>query len=236
MSLQSNVRSVISMSRLAVLAGVSVLSVTAGADEAYQDFLEKPDADTAFQYIHQVAIHPRCANCHGVVDDKGSFFPTVGEMREPHPMNITIANNVVLIEDGETFKQVDGVVLSCRSCHQDTNGDKEGMPPGNATPAMPGFVWHMPQATMTIPEGITAQSLCEKWLDPAHNSSHLAFRGGKDDLKTFKKEFHEHHVTLDPLVAWSWSPGPGLEKAPGQRQDFIRAVGVWIDAGAPCPE
>ena len=89
---------------------------------------------------------------------------------------------------------------------------------------------------MIIPEGITVEQLCNKWLDPEHNSSHLAQRGGKDDLVTFKKEFHEHHAKLDPLVAWSWSPGPGREKAPGQHQDFVRAVGVWIDAGAPCPK
>jgi len=220
----------------ALMVAVSTISLSAVADDPYQAFIEQPNADSAFEYIHQVAIHPRCKNCHGVVDKDGSFYPTVGEQGRPHPMNITVANNVVLFKDGETFKQVPGVALSCSSCHQHSNGDKQGMPPGNITPAMPGFVWHMPQQNMIIPDGITAQQLCNKWLDPAHNSSHLAQRGGKDDLVTFKKEFHEHHVTLDPLVAWSWTPGPGREKAPGQRQDFIRAVGIWIDAGAPCPQ
>lgn len=219
-----------------LLLSMSAIALSSSADDPYQAFIAKPDANTAFQYIHQVAIHPRCKNCHGVVEKDGSFYPTVGEQRRPHPMNITIANNVVLYKDGETFKQVPGVALNCSSCHQHSNGDKQGMPPGNITPAMPGFVWHMPQKNMIIPDGITAQQLCNKWLDPAHNSSHLAQRGGKDDLATFKKEFHEHHAKLDPLVAWSWSPGPGREKAPGQRQDFIRAVGLWVDAGAPCPE
>ncbi|GAA0858629.1 hypothetical protein [Aliiglaciecola litoralis] len=221
---------------LAAIILVASLPMNAAAKDPYQRFMDSPDAATAFQYIHQVATHPRCANCHGVVDDSGSFYPTVGANRKPHPMNITIANNVILYQEGESYKQVEGVVLSCRSCHRDANGDKEGMPPGNATAAMPGFVWHMPQPNMTIPIGISAQSLCKKWLDPAHNSSHLAYRGGKDDLDTFKTEFFEHHAKLDPLVAWSWSPGPGREKAPGEHQDFIRAVGVWIDSGAPCPD
>jgi hypothetical protein len=220
----------------ALVLGITVISAPVLADDPYQAFIDKPDATTAFKYMHQVATHPRCINCHGVVDKDGSFYPTVGDNRRPHPMNITVANNVVLFKDGEIFKQVPGVVLSCASCHQHSNGDKKGMPPGNIASAMPGFVWHMPQQNMIIPEGITANQLCNKWLDPAHNSSHLAQRGGKDDLVTFKKEFHEHHATLDPLVAWSWSPGPGREKAPGQHQDFVRAVGVWIDAGAPCPK
>ncbi len=223
--------------RVFTMLAVSALpTFTLMATEQYKKFIDAPNADSAFHYIHQVATHPRCANCHGVVDQSGSFYPTVGESRKPHPMNITVANNVVLYQDGETFKQVKGSALSCSSCHQKTNGDKPGMPPGNATVALPGFIWHMPQSTMTIPEGITANQLCNKWLDPAHNSSHLAQRGGKHDLTTFKKEFFEHHITLDPLVAWSWDPGPGREKAPGQRQDFIRAVGIWIAAGAPCPE
>ena len=216
----------------ALTLAISALSLPAAAEDPYQAFIKQPNADTAFQYIHQVAIHPRCQNCHGEVDKNGSFYPTVGEQRRPHPMNI----NVVLFKDAETFKQVPGVALNCSSCHQHQNGDKKGMPPGNITAEMPGFVWHMPQKNMVISNGITAQQLCNKWLDPTHNSSHLAQRGGKDDLVTFKKEFHQHHVTLDPLVAWSWSPGPGREKAPGQHQDFIRAVGLWIDAGAPCPQ
>lgn len=224
------------VTRYGALITIFTVTLSANAQDAYQRFIDKPDAHSAFKYIHQVAIHPRCANCHGVVDKDNLFYPTVGEQRRPHPMNINIANNVVLFKDGDTFKQVPGVPLSCTSCHQHSNGNMKGMPPGNITPAMPGFVWHMPQQTMTIPEGITAQQLCNKWLDPAHNSSHLAQRGGKDDLLTFKKEFHEHHATLDPLVAWSWSPGLGRKKAPGQHQDFIRAVGIWIDAGAPCPK
>ena len=220
----------------ALVLSITGISVSALANDPYQAFIDKPTAATAIKYMHQVATHPRCKNCHGVVDKEGSFYPTVGDNRRPHPMNITVANNVVLFKDGETFKQVPGVVLSCASCHQHSNGDKKGMPPGNIAPAMPGFVWHMPQQNMIIPEGITVEQLCNKWLDPEHNSSHLAQRGGKDDLVTFKKEFHEHHAKLDPLVAWSWSPGPGREKAPGQHQDFVRAVGVWIDAGAPCPK
>tara|TARA_R110000744_G_scaffold106555_1_gene202856 strand:- start:802 stop:942 length:141 start_codon:yes stop_codon:yes gene_type:complete len=35
-----------------LLLSVSVASLSAGADAPYQAFIDKPDADTAFQYIH----------------------------------------------------------------------------------------------------------------------------------------------------------------------------------------
>ena len=70
----------------ALTLAISALSLPAAAEDPYQAFIKQPNADTAFQYIHQVAIHPRCQNCHGEVDKNGSFYPTVGEQRRPHPM------------------------------------------------------------------------------------------------------------------------------------------------------
>ena len=110
-----------------------------------------------------------------------------------------------------------------------------GMPPGAANDQMPGFVWHMPPPTMAIPLGLGAAELCERWLTPSLNSSHLAQRGGRDDLDTFRAEFLDHHAQIDPLVKWAWDPGPGRTAAPGSHADFIRAMKVWILAGAPCP-
>jgi len=65
-------------------------------------------------------------------------------------------------------------------------------------------------------------------------NSFLAQRGGRDDMKTFKKEF-EHHVSDDPLVRWAWNPGPGRTPAPGTHAQFAKAMSVWINGGAPCP-
>lgn len=220
--------------RLILLSLLSALSsFNTLADNAYETFIKTPNADTAFSYIFAVAKHPRCANCHGIVED-GIHKPTVGEYRDNHPMNITALNNLILTIKDHHFEQVPSAAMNCRSCHQDENQKEPGMPPGAANDKMPGFVWHMPPATMAIPHDITPMQLCEQWLDPAKNS-HLVYRGGKDDLATFRAEFLDHHAKVDPLILWSWEPGPGREPAPGSNKDFLNALDIWISAGAPCP-
>ena len=209
-------------------------SVTIQANEALDAFKKNPSAENAFTYLFEVAKHPRCANCHGVVEN-GIHKPTVGEFRVNHPMNITAANNVVLTVKDHHFVEVPNAAMNCRSCHQDDNQNELGMPPGAANDNMPGFVWHMPPATMAVARDITAKALCEQWLDPVRNS-HLVYRGGRDDLKTFRAEFLDHHAKVDPLILWSWEPGIGREPAPGTNKDFVKALDIWISAKAPCPQ
>lgn len=216
------------------LLTVMALVLPVKANDAFKTFSKKPTAENAFNYIFEVAKHPRCANCHGVVEN-GVHKPTVGEYRKDHPMNITAANNLLLTVKHHKFVQVPKAAMNCRSCHQDKNHPEPGMPPGAANDKMPGFVWHMPPAKMAIPKDITAKQLCEQWLDPARNTN-LVFRGSKDDLKTFRAEFLDHHAKVDPLILWSWEPGAGREPAPGSNKDFIKALDIWISAGVPCPE
>lgn len=219
------------MKRLIYLA-LCLLAFTLNADE-YKTFKKNPSAENAFQYLFQVATHPRCANCHGVVED-GLHKPTVGDERISHHMNVSSLNNLrLLVKDGKFVQSGENSPVNCRTCHQDKNGDEAGMPPGAANDLMPGFIWHMPPATMAISRDMTPEQLCNNWLNPATNSF-LAFRGGRDDMKTFKKEFL-HHVKDDPLVMWSWEPGPERTPAPGTHKDFANAMSIWIDGGAPCP-
>ncbi len=218
----------------AVLTASVFLSSQIQAD-AYSEYRENPSADTAFAYIHQVASHPRCGNCHGAVEN-GLHRPTVGDRRKIHPMNISFIHNLVLRAEGDGFVQIPDTAqpVNCRSCHHNSNGASPGMPPGAANDLMPGFVWHMPPVSMLLPADISPAMLCEKWLDPASNSF-LAVRGGRDDMKTFEKEF-VHHASDDPLVRWSWNPGPGRTPAPGTHADFVAAMKLWIRNGAACPD
>lgn len=220
------------MKRLLLVFASIVMSSALAAGDAYSNYKSTPNADTAFMYLFQVATHPRCANCHGVVD-QGIHHPTVGDARIPHPMNITSANNLSLsIQDGQFVQLPNALPVNCRTCHQNENGDEVGMPPGAANDLMKGFVWHMPPAFMAINYDMTPEQLCNNWLDPTKNSF-LAHRGGRHDMKTFKKEF-EHHVEDDPLVRWAWSPGIDRTPAPGTHADFVDAMKIWITAGAPC--
>jgi hypothetical protein len=127
--------------------------------------------------------------------------------------------------------------MHCQSCHQKFNIDAYGTPPGAADDvAMPGFLWHMPPKPMMLPANLTARDLCEQWLDPARNSSPLVpDRGSRSDLAKLRAEFLDHHAAIDPLIKWAWNPGKGRSPAPGSHADFLRAMDVWITAGAPCP-
>ena len=208
---------------------------TVASADAYTEFAFRPTAESAFAYLYQVASHPRCANCHGVVAESG-HIPTVGDQRVAHPMNISSRNNIVLKPTDHGFEQTPVAGMTCRNCHRDSNGRERGMPPGAANQEMPGFVWHMPPPTMAIPADLSAAELCQRWLNPARNSSHLAQRGGREDLKTFRAEFLDHHANVDPLVHWAWQPGLGRTPAPGSHTEFVRAMDLWISADAPCPK
>jgi len=200
----------------------------------YEDFTQAPSPENAFKYIHQVTTHPRCVNCHGVMKD-GVQRPLVGDDSRLHPMNISAVHNLRLQVEGKKFVEIanSSQPVNCRSCHQNSNGTAPGMPPGAANNLMPGFIWHMPPPTMILSRTMTAAQLCEQLLDSKRNSF-LAYRGGRNDMATFKKEF-VHHVSDDPLVIWAWQPGPGRTAAPGTHQDLVAAMKLWIDAGAPCP-
>ncbi len=214
-----------------LIAGLSKVSY----GDPYQGYVDNPTPLSAFNYIHQVSTHQRCVNCHGVMKD-GVHRPLVGEDSHLHPMNISILHNLRLVAEGKKFVQAANTSqpFNCRGCHRDVNGSVPGAPPGAANDLMPGFVWHMPPPTMTLSRTLSATQLCEQLLDPGRNSF-LAFRGGRDDLKTFKREF-VHHVSDDPLIRWAWQPGPGRTPAPGTHAQLVEAMKLWTSAGAPCPE
>ncbi|MEC8231903.1 MAG: hypothetical protein VX061_10750 [Pseudomonadota bacterium] len=242
--LMISLTSVVALLTLSVTGCTNNTSVTNASSEplpkdvatittAYTAYKSQPNAETAFAYLFDVATSPRCVNCHGVVEN-GAHRPTVGDNRTHHPMNITSINNLKMaVQDGKFVQVGETNPVNCRGCHQDKNADEPGRPPGAANDLMPGFVWHMPPPTMIIARDVTPLQLCNNWLNPQINSF-LAQRGGRNDMKTFKKEF-EHHVKDDPLVRWAWAPGPGRTPAPGTHEDFGNAMTLWIDAGAPCP-
>ena len=101
----------------------------------------------AFAYLHSVATHPRCVNCHGRIID-GEFTPTVGDDLHPHPMNIRA--------------RITELGMACTTCHQLRNSDAEHLPPGaTGAPdgAFAGVRWQMPPPGMILTTTMTPGSI-----------------------------------------------------------------------------
>ena len=216
-------------SKLAVALSASLISVSASAYEEVdlKKLQEKAHAEAkkfdggaeAFQYLHKVATHPRCMNCHGQIVNE-VHVPTVGDSLKPHPMNIT--------------SKIPELGMDCTGCHQKQNLPGKHMPPGAANNLMPTFLWHMPQESMILSKDMSQQDLCELWTDNVKNKN----RGSLDDLVKLRKEFM-HHVEADPLIHWTFNPGNGRTPAPGSREKLVGAMDVWIswlEQGHDCSE
>jgi len=133
--------------------------------------------------------------------------PTQGDERRIHDLDV---------KRGPDGKGVAG--MECSTCHQAENLDGDGLPPGAPN-------WHMPPSEHKLVfQGMTAGQLCAQLKDPARN-------GGR---KTLRDSIH--HIEVDPLVAWAWTPGNGRTTPPLSKAEMLKKLNEWIDAGAACPE
>ena len=104
-----------------------------------------------------------------------------------------------------------GAGLMCNVCHQATNG-----------PVAPGAPdWHLAPVAMAW-EGLSVGDLCRTVTDPTKN--------GNRDLKSIAA-----HMTNDPIVQWGWAPGGTRKPVPMSKEDFAKAVSVWVESGGACP-
>jgi hypothetical protein len=111
--------------------------------------------------------------------------------------------------------QINHLGQRCQSCHASVAHQFLGNPPG-------AHEWRMPAPSMAIPKDMTARELCELWKDTSRN--------GNRDIAMLRD-----HIENDPLIKWSWNPGPGLTPAIGTHNDFVSALKRWINYGAYCP-
>jgi hypothetical protein len=106
--------------------------------------------------------------------------------------------------------------LACTTCHGAKNAEFPHGPPG-----VPN--WRMPNAdTPLVFEGKTLPELCEQVKDPARN-------GGKSLAEV------EEHMRVDPMVLWTWQPGPGRTVPPHTFAETMKAVHEWVESGGRCP-
>jgi len=159
------------------------------------------ESKAAFLEVYKVLMHPRCLNCHPAGDR-----PLQGDDSHVHAQNVQRGS-----DGGGKF------ALKCKNCHQDTNLDGPGLPPGNPT-------WHLPKPEMPLVfEGLTAAELATQLKDPKKN-------GGK----TLEQLFH--HVDEDKLVLWGWNPGEGRTTPPLSHAEFSKKFREWLDKGAAIPD
>lgn len=108
------------------------------------------------------------------------------------------------------------VGLQCTACHRETNAKQAGAPPGAEDWRMP------PREIPMVFMGKTPQQICMQLGDPEQTNG---------------RALHDlvDHVLEDPLVKWSWQPGPGRTPPPVPYEEFVEALRVWTQAGGPCP-
>ena len=154
----------------------------------------------AFKEVYKVLMSPRCMNCHPSGD-----VPLQGDDSHLHTM-LPLRSN-----DGK------GVyAMKCSNCHQPTNLEGLGKPPGNPN-------WHLPPANMKMVfEGKTPHQLAEQLVNPKTNGS-----------KTLQ-QLIEH--ADDGLVKAGWNPGEGRSVPPLSHEEFKKAWITWIEKGAYAPK
>lgn len=109
--------------------------------------------------------------------------------------------------------------LRCESCHQHENNNFSGVP---GAPE-----WSLAPRSMAW-QGLTRVEIARAMLDPEKN-------GGRSLEETV------HHLTEHELVLWAWEPGIDAsghqrEKPPVPKDEYIKAVKEWAEAGAIIPE
>lgn len=153
----------------------------------------------AFMKVYAVLMSPRCMNCHPSGD-----VPLQGDDNRLHAM---------LPRRGKDGKGL--YAMKCTNCHQPTNLEGPGKPPGAPN-------WHLPPADMKmIFQGRTASQLAKQLVNPKTN--------GNKTLQQLKA-----HAD-DGLVKAGWNMGEGRTLPPMTYEEFKKAWLTWIEKGAYAP-
>lgn len=154
----------------------------------------------AFMEVYKVLMSPRCMNCHPSGD-----VPLQGDDSHLHTM---------LPRRGKDGKGI--YAMKCSNCHQPTNLEGVGKPPGHPD-------WHLPPANMKMVfQGKTPQQLAKQLVNPKTNGN-----------KTLK-QLIEH--ADDGLVKIGWDMGEGRPAPPLSHAAFKKAWITWIEKGAYAPK
>lgn len=165
----------------------------------------------AWDRMHAVFSHPRCANCH--VDAQNVPLWSVAgqaQMTRPHGMNIHAGES----RNGSEH-------LPCTTCHVTSNT------PNDVPHAPPhaGIDWQLAPVEFVWTDRTSAE-ICAQIRDPDRN-------GGRDLAGLVKHVTHDADV--GGFITWGFTPGGGREPAPFGMQAHLDDIVTWGAAGMPCP-
>lgn len=169
------------------------------------------DGLAAWDRVHQVVSHPRCANCHVGGDHVPMWSGPEFSAPRLHGMNIHAGDSRIGIE-----------TLVCSTCHITASSLESDL--RQAPNAM--TAWQLPPVEMAW-FGLDSAGICQQMRDPDLN-------GGRNWI-----ELAEHlrdDASHGGLVAWGFAPGGGRQAPPFGLQAHIDDVLKWGAAGQPCPE
>jgi hypothetical protein len=154
----------------------------------------------AFMQVFKVLVSARCVNCHPSGD-----VPLQGDDSHLHAM---------LPQRGKTGNGI--YAMKCSNCHQPTNLEGLGKPPGAPH-------WQLPPANMKMVfQGRTAPQLAKQLVNPKTN--------GNKTLVQLKAHAN------DALVIAGWNMGGGRTAPPLPYAEFKKQWNTWIDNGAYAPK
>jgi hypothetical protein len=202
------IRAALVLLSLVLPAGAEVM--TSVVAPPLEGSVSREDGLAAWDRVHAVVSHPRCANCHVGADNipmwSGPEYPQTG----PHGMNIDAGDSRIGAE-----------TLPCATCHVTSSAPANG--PNDAPAAM--IDWQLAPVEM-IWFGQSSAQICAQMSDPARN-------GGRDWIQL--AEHLRDDAAHGGFVAWGFAPGGGRQPAPGDLQSHIDDVLKWGAAGQPCP-
>jgi hypothetical protein len=191
---------------VALVSLIALLSFVLKADASAESFDEdefKKDSTAsvnAFMEVYQVLMSPRCMNCHPSGD-----IPLQGDDSHLHAM---------LPQRGKSGKGL--YAMKCGNCHQPTNLEGLGKPPGAPH-------WQLPPANMKmIFQGRTPGQLARQLVNRKTNGN-----------KTMQ-QLRAH--ANDSLVMAGWNMGEGRTQPPISYEAFKKLWFEWIDNGAYAPK
>lgn len=165
----------------------------------------------AWSRIFEVAIHPRCANCHTGPSDRPMWSgPSYGETRV-HGMNVLAGASRIGAE-----------TLLCSTCH--TTKQEDWSNANEVAHAAPRVAMNWRLAPVEAHWfGRSSEQICAQLRNPATN-------GNRGMLELAE------HLDHDLILHWAWAPGGGREPAPYSLQEHVNDILAWGVAGMPCPQ